>query len=560
MSVIDSRRDQAFPVLTPAQIASARRFALGEPRRFEPGEVLYAVGQRDAPAYLVLEGEIRAIRRDGAGLESAITTHGPGQLSGETSQLGSGSALAEGRAGPDGCTALMYDSAHLRALIIGSADVGEIVMRAFILRRTALISDGGAGAVLVGRPGDAALVRIQGFLGRNGHPYSVQDAHDHADGEAMMQHLGLHEDDLPIVLCPGGQILKHPTDEEIGACLGITPQLDPDKVFDVAVVGAGPAGLATAVYAASEGLSVLVLDARAFGGQAGASARIENYLGFPTGISGLALTARAFTQARKFGAEIAIPVTIDALDCGGDERKPGDLFTLKRPAADPIRSRAVVIASGARYRQAPIQGLERFEGHVSYWASPVEAQLCEGQEVALIGGGNSAGQAVVYLASKVRKLHLVIRAEGLEASMSKYLIERISALPNVHMHTRTEVAALTGGDAGDLTGAQLKNRDTGQIVDQAISHLFLFIGADPNTAWLKDCPIATDDKGFVRTGEPSNSPPWAAAKRTPLPLETSVPGVFAIGDVRAGSTKRVAAAVGEGAQVVAALHQILAKA
>ena len=557
MSVIDTRRDQAFPVLNAAQIASARRFATGEPERFKPGEVLYGIGQRNASAFLVLSGRIDAWRRDGLGHETLITSHGPGQISGETSQLSSRASLAEGRAGPEGVEVVAFDSAHLRALIVGSADVGEVLMRAFILRRVALISDGGAGAIIVGRPSDAGVVRLEGFLRRNGHPFTAVDPKDGAGGEALAKHLALHAEDMPIVLCPAGQVLKHPTEPELGACLGITPELDPDKIYDVAVVGAGPAGLATAVYAASEGLSVIVLDSRAFGGQAGASARIENYLGFPTGISGLALTARAFTQAQKFGAEIAIPVTVDQLDCGGEARKPGDLLTLELSCGRRTRSHAVVIASGARYRSAAIENLDRFDGQVSYWATPVEAQLCDGQEVALIGGGNSAGQAVAFLAPKVKKLHLAVRGPGLEATMSRYLIDRIAALPNVELHRRTEVTALNGDEAG-LREAVFADRAAGTTWTAPIGHLFLFIGADPNTDWLKSCPIALDDKGFVCTGRPQTGPAWSAFDRQPQLLETSVPGVFAIGDVRWGSTKRVAAAVGEGAQVVASIHQVLA--
>ncbi|HVY33435.1 MAG TPA: NAD(P)/FAD-dependent oxidoreductase, partial [Caulobacteraceae bacterium] len=269
-------------------------------------------------------------------------------------------------------------------------------------------------------------------------------------------------------------------------------------------------------------------------------------------------TARAYAQAQKFGAEIAIPVDVQALDCGGADRRPGDPFALKIAGQSPVKARAVVIASGARYRSAQIENLDRFEAQVSYWASPIEARLCEGEDVALIGAGNSAGQAAVYLASKVRRLHLVVRGEGLEASMSRYLIDRISALPNVELHRRTEVAALDGDASGDLAAAQFRDRDSNRNWTVPIRRLFLFIGADPNTDWLKGCPVATDDKGFVRTGEPSNAAPWPAFSRLPMLLETSVPGVFAIGDVRAGSTKRVAAAVGEGAQVVAALHQVLA--
>ena len=351
------------------------------------------------------------------------------------------------------------------------------------------------------------------------------------------------------MICPNGTLLKRPSDAEAGACLGITPELDPDKVYDVAVVGAGPAGLAAAVYGASEGLSMIVLDQRAFGGQAGASARIENYLGFPTGISGQALAGRAFTQAQKFGAEIAIPLEVAKLDCGDAK----SLFMLEIADGKSVTARTVIIASGARYRRPAIGNLSDFENNgISYWASPIEARLCEGEEVALIGGGNSAGQAVVFLAPKVKHLHLIVRGAGLEASMSKYLIDRIKALPNVTLYTNSEIAAL-GGDANGLASATFRNRATGEEKTYPLRHLFLFIGADPNAEWLKGC-VDTDDKGFVVTGAKFA----ADAGRGPSPLETSAPGVFAIGDVRAGSTKRVGAAIGEGAAVVAQIHQVLA--
>ncbi|MEI9986012.1 MAG: FAD-dependent oxidoreductase [Aliidongia sp.] len=557
MSLFDTRSDQLFPTLTAAQIATARRFAVGPPRRFEPGAPIFSIGERNAPAFLVLAGGVVITRRDGAGKEDVITTHGPGHITGEITQLAGRATLVEARAGEAGCEAVSFDAAHLRALIIGSADVGEIIMRAFILRRTALIADG-AGSVLVGARTDPALIRIEGFLARNGYPYSVVDARDEADGRALIERLGLVDEDLPLVLCPSGAVLKHPSEVDVGRCLGITPDLDPEKLFDVAVVGAGPAGLATAVYAASEGLSVVVLDARAFGGQAGASARIENYLGFPTGISGHALAARAFNQAQKFGAEVAIPVAVEALNCGGIGWLPGDPFALKLAGERTVQARSVVIASGARYRRPDIANLAIFEGAgVSYWASPIEAKLCEGEEIALVGAGNSAGQAIAFLAPKVQRLHVIIRGRSLEASMSRYLIERIAALPNVVLHFQTEVTALTGDAASGLVGLELRDRAAGTTTTMAIRHLFLFIGADPNTAWLADCHVALDTHGFVRTGEAMASP-WPAVGRAALPLETSVPGVFAIGDARSGSTKRVAAAVGEGAQVVAALHGILA--
>ncbi|MGZ5863621.1 MAG: FAD-dependent oxidoreductase, partial [Methyloceanibacter sp.] len=353
MSVIDTRRHQLFPNLDAGQIATARRFASGPARDFAPGEIVFGVGERYAPAWLVLRGSIDVVRRDGLNREAAITTHHVGQFSGEVSQLAGRDSLAQGRAGAEGCTALPFDAAHVRALMVGSAEVGEIMMRAFILRRVGLIEEGGVGSVLVGRPGTADLTRLEGFLRRNGYPYTVLDAND-IDGRAVIEQSGVLPEELPIMLCPNGTLLRRPSDAEAGVCLGITPELDPDIVFDVAVVGAGPAGLATAVYAGSEGLSVLVLDSRAIGGQAGASARIENYLGFPTGISGMALAGRAFNQALKFGVEIAIPLEVARLDCGGSDGRGCASLRLELTNGDAIRARTVVVASGARYRRPPI--------------------------------------------------------------------------------------------------------------------------------------------------------------------------------------------------------------
>ena len=446
-----------------------------------------------------------------------------------------------------GRTEAARSAAHLRALVVGSAEIGEIVMRAFILRRTSFITEGGVGSILVGRSSDPRLVRLQVFLRRNGYPHTVLDPAAEGDAALIIERFALHAEDLPIALCPNGTLLKRPNETDLGACLGITPILKADQRFDVAVVGAGPAGLATAVYAASEGLSVIVLDNRAFGGQAGASARIENYFGFPTGISGIALTARAFTQAQKFGAEVAIPLEVARLDCGGDH-SPGHTLRIELTDGQVVQARTVVVASGVRYRRPDIANLADFEGAgVAYWASPIEAKLCEGEEVALIGAGNSAGQAVAFLAPKVKHLHLVVRGSGLAASMSQYLIERINALPNVTLHYRTEIVALAGEPQVELSSATFRNRDTGAVTEKQLRHVFLFIGADPNTAWLEECGVHLDDKGFVVTDKQG----WS--------LETSIPGVFAIGDVRSGSTKRVAAAVGEGAAVVAQVHALLAK-
>jgi len=552
MSLIETRFDQMFPVLDAVQFATARRFASGPARKFAPGEALYDVGQRNVPVWLVLEGSIEVVRRDGLHRESSVVSLSPGQFSGEVSQLAGLGTLAAGHAGPEGCTALSLDAAHIRALVIGSADVGEIVMRAFILRRVGLIQEGGAGSLLIGPPGSPDLLRLEGFLVRNGYPYTVLDANTDMAGRAALERFGIAPDELPLMICPNGALLKRPSDAEAAMCLGITPELDPNTVYDVAVVGAGPAGLAAAVYGASEGLSVLVFDQRAFGGQAGASARIENYLGFPTGISGQALAGRAFTQAQKFGAEIAIPLEVGQLDCGGAGSCP-NLFRLEIAGGKAVRAKTIVIASGARYRRPDIANLSEFDGAgVSYWASPIEARLCNGEEVALIGGGNSAGQAVVFLAPHVKKLHLVVRRE-LEATMSRYLIDRIKALPNVEVHIGSEVVALGGDRTSGLTSVTFRARADGIDRSYPLRHLFLFVGADPNAEWLKDC-VAVDNKGFVVTGDEFAV---AANGRVPLPLETSMPGVFAIGDVRASSTKRVGAAIGEGAAVVAQIHQVL---
>jgi thioredoxin reductase (NADPH) len=554
MSIIGTRSHQLFPILDAAQVETAKRFASGPATDFAPGEVVFDVGQRNVPMWLVLKGSLDVVRRDGLRHEAPIVTHGVGQFSGEIIQLAGQETLAAAQAGKEGCTALPFDAGHVRALMIGSAELGEIVMRAFILRRVGLIEDGGVGAVLVGNPAGAELVTLQGFLRRNGYPYTVLDASD-AEGRALIERLGVLQEELPLMVCPTGRVLKRPSFTEAGACLGLTPELDPDRVYDVAIVGAGPSGLAAAVYAASEGLSVLVLDERSFGGQAGASARIENYLGFPSGISGMALAGRAFNQALKFGAEIAIPVKVTRLDCGATA---GRALRLEMNNGASVQSRTIVIASGARYRQPAIENLPVFEGRgISYWASPVEAKLCEGEEVALVGGGNSAGQAVVFLAPKVKRLHLVVRGSGLDASMSRYLIERIAALPNVVLHTGTEVVALEGDEVQGLKAATFRERATGATRTCPLRHLFLFIGADPNASWLSGC-VAVDGKGFVITGV--NGFDADAGSRPAMPLETSRAGVFAIGDVRAGSTKRVAAAVGEGAAVVAQIHTVLAAA
>ena len=539
--LLEQRLHQIVPTLSPEQVKFALRFASGPPRRFTPNERLLDVGDRNTTVWLVIEGGIIASRRDGLGREREFASGGPGQFSGEVSDLSGQASLAAICAGPDGCLAYPFDRPHLRALLIGSADIGEMMMRAFILRRAAFLEGEAVGTVVVGAVGSADTIRLRGLLTRNSHPHSFVDV-DTPEGRELIDRLGVPDDELPLLICPNGTMMRNPSDTEAGLGLGITPHIESGARFDVVVVGAGPAGLAAAVYGASEGLSVLVLDARSFGGQAGASARIENYMGFPTGISGQALTARAFIQAQKFGAQFVIPVSAKALDCSDPQWHRLDLDT-----GVSVFGRTVVIASGARYRRPDIKDFDRFEGaNVSYWATPIEAALVEGRDVVLVGGGNSAGQAAVFLSAHARKVFLVVRAPSLDASMSRYLIDRVEATPNIELVARTVVTGLGGGPEV-LDYVDLNNLETGASQRVGAAHLFLFIGAEPNSHWL-DRRVALDNRGFVLTGQNPR-----------LPLETSSPGVFAIGDVRSQSIKRVAAGVGEGAAVAAQIHAALAE-
>jgi len=543
--LIEARREQMFPTLEPAEIDRLRRF--GELRSYRAGEALAKVGEVGHGLVLVLAGKVVVTRRDELGHRELIVTHARGGFLGELAQLSGRKTLVDAHA-EEPVEAVVIPPEKLRALLVAEADLGERVMRALILRRVGLI-EAGAGPVIIGRPDDGDVLRLENFLRRNGYPHHQLDPDTDADAQTLLERFHLDREHLPVVLCPSGQLLRNPGEMQLARCLGLVGPLDPAKVYDVAIVGAGPAGLATAVYAASEGLSVLVLDCRSFGGQAGASGRIENYLGFPTGISGLALMARAYNQAQKFGVEMAIPAEAAKLR-GDDVGAAESRFVLDLADGERVRARAVVVASGARYRRLDVRDLGAFESRsVHYWASPVEAKLCAGQEVALVGGGNSAGQAAVSLASHVAKVWLLARGPSLDARMSRYLVDRIAGLPNVEVVTRAEVTALEGRD-GALEA--IRWRRAGEEVRRPLNHLFLFIGADPNTDWLSGSDIALDDKGFVRTG-----PDVGGDRR---PLETSRPGVFAIGDVRSGSVKRVAAAVGEGAQVVATLHAFLAEA
>jgi thioredoxin reductase (NADPH) len=543
-TIIETRRDQIFPLLADEEVERLRRF--GEVRTFAAGDALFRASEVSPGMFVMLAGAVRISRRDAHGREETIVEQGPGQFLAELAQLSGRPALVDGVA-LSAVEALVIAPERLRALLIAEAELGEKIMRALILRRVALIEDG-AGPIIVGHAGQGDVLRLQGFLNRNGHPHYTLDPDTDEEALLLLERFHVAAAELPIVLCPGGQLLRNPTERELARCMGLVGALDPDKVYDVAVVGAGPAGMATAVYAASEGLSVLVLDCRAFGGQAGASARIENYLGFPTGVSGMALMARAYNQAQKFGADMAIPEEVVTVETASDSSH--GRFRLTLGGDEQASARAVVIASGALYRKLEVDNLADFEGaNVHYWASPLERKLCGGQEIALVGAGNSAGQAVVYLAGQAAKVWMIVRGPSLEASMSKYLIDRIMGLPNVEVIVHSEVVALEG-EPGALSAVRWRNRSTGEETRRELRHLFLFIGADPNTAWMAQCEVALDDKGFVLTG--AEVGPGRSA------LETSRDGVFAIGDVRSGSTKRVAAAVGEGAQVVAALHAHLA--
>jgi len=524
-----------------------RRFA--EVRNFKDGEKLFETGKPGPGMYVILSGHVTITQRDGLGHVTPIIDQGPGQFLAEIGQLSGRVALVDGIA-EGSVETLLIPPPQLRALLVAEADLGERIMRALILRRVSLIQAGAGGPVLIGPADSSGVVRLRGFLTRNSIPHHLLDPATEHDAAELIARYSPSPSDWPLVVVLDGTVLRNPGETELARAMGMIRGVAQDKVYDVAVVGSGPAGLSTAVYAASEGLSVAVCDARAFGGQAGASARIENYLGFPTGISGQALTARAFNQAQKFGAEMMIPVEVEALDCS---RKDGT-FGLKLESGEVLQARSVVVASGARYRRPQIENLADFEGRgVWYWASPIEARLCAQQDIVLVGGGNSAGQAAVFLSGHARRVNMVIRGGGLGASMSRYLIERIEATPNIELMFNAEVVALQGTPQASLERVRWRSRLSGEDSDFDIRNLFLFVGADPATGWLAGCGVMVDRGGFVVTGAQCSKARGELASA----LETSVPGVFAVGDVRSGSVKRVGGAIGEGAQVVAALHAFL---
>ncbi|MGA8588762.1 MAG: FAD-dependent oxidoreductase [Pseudolabrys sp.] len=544
-SIIEARREQAFPTLELSEIERMRRF--GTLRSYKSGDILAQAGKVSEGFTVILSGKVAVARHASSGQGPLIVRHVAGSFLGELAQLAGRPALVDAHAeGP--VETLVIPPDRLRALMIAEAELGERIMRALIIRRIGLLEEGSGGPVIIGHSESGDVLRLAGFLRRNGHPHQKLDPENDSEARALIERFHIDPGQLPIVLCPAGQLLRNPSETELARCIGLVGPIDPNRIFDVVVVGAGPAGLAAAVYAGSEGLSVLVLDCRAFGGQAGASARIENYLGFPTGISGIALMGRAYNQAQKFGVEMAIPDEVSALASSADSKQ--DTYVLTLSNNERVFARSVVIASGARYRRLAVDGLEQFEGaSVHYWASPLEAKLCAGQEVALVGAGNSAGQAAVYLASQVAKVWLLVRGNSLASQMSRYLVDRITGLPNVEVLTQTTVTALEGRN-GILEAIRWRQAASSEEVRRSIRHLFLFIGAEPNTDWLSGSGVNLNKRGFVLTGSE------LSGKRRSL--ETSRQGVFAIGDVQAGSVKRVAAAVGEGAQVVSMIHTSLA--
>lgn len=548
---VSSRVEDVFPVLTPEQVA---RVALhGRRRSVGAGEVLIEAGQQPASFFLVTSGQLDVVQT-GAGAERIAASFRSGQFTGETTMLSGRRGLGTIRAA-EPTEMIEVDRKDLLSLIQTDDQLSEILMRAFILRRVELIAQGFGGVVLAGSNFCQGTLRVKEFLTRNGHPYTFVDLDRDSEAQDLLDRFGVREGDVPVLICRGTVVLRNPTNAQIADCLGFNEAIDQARLRDILIVGAGPAGLAAAVYGASEGLDVLVLESDAPGGQAGSSSKIENYLGFPTGISGQDLTGRALTQAEKFGAKLMVAKGAKRLSC---EKKP---YAVEVDGGPRVLARAVVIATGARYRKLGVPDLERFENAgVYYVATPIESQLCRGEEVVVVGGGNSAGQAAVFLARTARRVHLLVRGAGLAESMSRYLIRRIETNPAIVFHPGTEIVALEG--ANHLERVSWRNNAAGAVTTHDIRHVFSMTGAEPNTSWLQGC-VALDGDGFIKTGPDLTEEDLAAAQwplaRPPRLLETSRPGVFAVGDVRCGNVKRVASAVGEGSIAISFVHKALAE-
>jgi thioredoxin reductase (NADPH) len=541
--------NRMFPILTPAQIA--RVTAHGRTRQVAAGEVLIAVGQAVASFFVITNGQVQIVRPSSEA-ETLVVTHGPGEFTGEVNMLSGRRSLVLARTiGP--AEVIELDREHLLSLVQTDSELSEIIMRAFIMRRVELIAKGLGDVGLIGSVHCSGTLRVKEFLTRNGHPHAYIDLDRDEGVQALLDHFKVGAADVPVLICRGEVVLRNPSNREIADCLGFNAAIDEATVRDLIIVGAGPAGLAAAVYGASEGLDVLVVETNAPGGQAGSSSKIENYLGFPTGVSGEELAGRAYAQAQKFGAQIIIAKGARELAC---TRTP---YAVRIDDDTRVLGKAVIIATGAAYRRLDIENLSAFEGAgIFYGATHMEAQLCKGDEVVVVGGGNSAGQAAVFLAQTAQHVHMLVRATGLAETMSRYLIRRIEDNPAITLRTETEISALEGGR--QLERVRWRNRRTGEVETRPIKHVFTMTGATPSTKWLDGC-IALDAKGFIKTG-PDLSPEDRASAKWPLArpphlLETSLPGVFAVGDVRGGNIKRVASAVGEGSIAVAFVHQVL---
>jgi thioredoxin reductase (NADPH) len=548
--IVQERRPQMFPKLSDAQIARIARQAV---RRFVPaGEVLFNQGDTNIGIQVVLSGALE-ISRPGLAGDDAITVHEAGQFSGEANSLSGRRALVSGRM-RDAGEVLFLSQDGLRKLVQDDSELSEVLLRAFILRRARLIASGFGDATLIGSKHSGATLRLQEFLSRNGHPYAYIDVDQDPAVQGLLDRFHVGINDVPVVICRGEKVLKNPTVEEVADCFGLSANFDTARVRDLLVVGAGPAGLAAAVYGASEGLDVLTLETSAPGGQAGTSSKIENYLGFPTGISGQALAARALAQAQKFGAEISVARSAAGFACNGVAG-----YDVSLSNGQVVRARAIIIASGVQYRKIAVENAGRFEGvGVYHAATATEARMCTGEEVVVVGGANSAGQAAVYLAGVTKHVHVLIRGAGLADTMSRYLIRRIEGTPNITLRPHTEITALAGED--HLSAVHW--RGPGGVETKAIRHVFLMTGAAPNTAWLQGC-VALDEKGFVKTGVDVTHDDLAASRwpraRAPFLFETSRHRVFAVGDIRSGSVKRVASGVGEGSICVQLVHRALAE-
>ncbi|HUD70379.1 MAG TPA: FAD-dependent oxidoreductase [Dongiaceae bacterium] len=545
MTEADDAEREAFPTLTEAQIA--RIVPYSTERTLGDGESLWEAGDRNRPLYVVCKGEVEIL----SGSDHVVTVHRPGAFTGDVDLLSGRQVVVRARAiGPT--RVLELPAARLRAMVQTDAELSEIFLRAFMKRRLILMHQGGQNVVVIGSHHCAGTLALREFLNRNSMPYAYLDVEEDPAVQETLDKFAVGIDDIPVLICRGTLVLRKPSIEEVARCLGMD-DLKEDVLRDLVIIGAGPAGLSAAVYAASEGLDVLVIEARSPGGQAGSSSRIENYLGFPTGVTGQELANNAFIQAEKFGAEFAVARTAVRLDCGRPYRV--DLGT-----GTVVQARSIIIASGVRYRKPEIPNLSTFEGvGVYYGATQMEANLCRGQDVIVVGGGNSAGQAAVYLSGECRSVTVMVRGPGLAQSMSRYLIRRLEETPNIRLQTGTRIVALEGRSR--LERVTWRNGN-GESTGAEIGHVFLMTGADPNTAWLQGC-VRTDDKGYVKTGSDLDATTLEAARwpfsRPPGLFETSRPGVFAIGDVRAGSVKRVAAAVGEGSVCVQLVHKVLAE-